>query len=75
VLPEASYCKVRVDRRIVSQALAIVIGLSADRRRVALDFEGGDGETGPLWKALLRSLRTGSLPGVKLVSSETPTPG
>ena len=61
---DATYCKARVNRRVVSQAVVIATGVSADGRREVLGFAVGDSEDGAFWTAFLRSRgpRTGRGP-------------
>lgn len=70
VFLDATYCKVRIDHRVVSQAVVVAIGVAADGRRVVLGFDVGDSETEEFWKQFLRSLKTRGLGGVKLVISD-----
>jgi transposase-like protein len=70
VFLDATYCKARVDRRVVSQALVVAIGVTADGRREVLGFDVGDTESQPFWTAFLRSLRSRGLDGVKLAISD-----
>jgi putative transposase len=67
---DATYCKTRVDHRIVSQAVVIATGISADGRREVLGFAVGDSEEAAFWTEFLRSLRHRGLSGVKLVISD-----
>jgi hypothetical protein len=64
VFLDATYCKARVDHRVVSQAVVVATG----GHREVLGFEVGDSEDGAFWTALLRSLKTRGLAGVQLVS-------
>jgi putative transposase len=70
VFLDATYCKARVNHRIVSQAVVIATGVSADGRREILGFQVGDSEDGSFWTAFLRSLKTRGLSGVQLVISD-----
>jgi putative transposase len=70
VFLDATYCKTRVDHRIVSQAVVIATGISADGRREVLGFQVGDSEDTAFWTEFLRSLRQRGLTGVKLVISD-----
>jgi putative transposase len=70
VFLDATYCKARVNHRIVSQAVVIATGVSADGRREILGFQVGDSEDGSFWTAFLRSLKTRGLAGVQLVISD-----
>ena len=67
---DATYCKTRVDHRIVSQAVVIATGISADGRREVLGFAVGDSEQAAFWTEFLRSLRQRGLTGVKLAISD-----
>src|SRR3954463_4581045 len=70
VFLDAPYCKARVNRRVVSQAVVIATGVTADGRREVLGFDVGDSEDGAFWTAFLRSLRARGLGGVQLVISD-----
>src|SRR4029077_2397439 len=70
VFLDATYCKARVNHRVVSQAVVIATGVAADGRREVLGFEVGDSEDGAFWTAFLRSLKSRGLSGVQLVISD-----
>jgi len=70
VFLDATYCKARVDHRVVSQAVVVATGVAADGHREVLGFEVGDSEDGAFWTAFLRSLKTRGLGGVQLVISD-----
>jgi putative transposase len=67
VFLDATYCKARVDRRVVSQAVVIATGVAADGHREVLGFAVGDSEDGAFWTAFLRSLKARGLAGTQLV--------
>jgi transposase-like protein len=67
---DATYCKARVGRRVVSQAVVIATGVRADGHREVLGFDVGDSENGAFWTAFLRSLKARGLTGVQLVISD-----
>lgn len=73
VFLDATYCKARVDRRVVSQAVVIATGVRADGWREVLGFAVGDSEDGAFWTAFLRSLKARGLGGVQLVVSDAHT--
>lgn len=73
VFLDATYCKARVNHRVISQAMVVAIGVAADGRREVLGFDVGDSETEAFWTAFLRSLKTRGLDGVKLVISDAHT--
>jgi putative transposase len=70
VFLDATYCKARVNRRVVSQAVVVTTGVSADGRREVLGFDVGDSEDGAFWTAFLRALKARGLAGVRLVISD-----
>ena len=57
VFLDATYCKARVDHRVVSQAVVVATGVAADGRREVLGFDVGDSEDGAFWTAFLHGLR------------------
>ena len=70
VFLDATYCKVRLAGRVVSQAVVIATGVSADGRREVLGCATGDSETETFWTEFLRDLRDRGLSGVQLVISD-----
>lgn len=70
VFLDATYCKARVARRVVSQAVVVATGVAGDGRREVLGFAVGDSEDGAFWTAFLRSLKARGLSGVQLVISD-----
>jgi putative transposase len=70
VFLDATYCKVRLNQRIVSQAVVIATGVSADGRREVLGCATGDSETEVFWTEFLRDLKERGLGGVQLVISD-----
>jgi len=71
VFLDATYCKTRVAGRVVSQAVVIATGVSADGRREVLGCAVGDSETEAFWTEFLRDLRGRGLAGVQLVISDS----
>lgn len=69
VFVDATYCKARVGRRVVSQAIVIAVGVAADGRRQILGFQVGDTESEPFWTDFFRDLKRRGLSGVQLVIS------
>ena len=70
VFLDATYCKARVGRRVVSQAVVIATGVRTDGHREVLGFDVGDSENGAFWTSFLRSLKARGLGGVQLVISD-----
>ena len=67
VFLDATYCKARVNARVVSRAVVIATGVSADGRREVLGCGVGDSETEAFWTEFLRDR---GLAGVQLVISD-----
>ena len=67
---DATYHKVRVDGRVVSQATAVAVGVTADGERHVLGVDAGASEDGAFWTAFPRSLVRRGLRGVRLVISD-----
>lgn len=63
VFLDATYCKARINKRVVSQAVVIATGVSADGRREVLGCAVGDSETEAFWTEFLRSLCDRGLDG------------
>ncbi len=70
VFLDATYVKARVDHHIVSRAVVVATGVSADGNREVLGLEVGDSEDEVFWTAFLRRLRERGLSGVRLVISD-----
>ena len=73
VFADATYCKARVNGRVVSQAVVIATGVRADGHREVLGCAVGDSETEAFWTEFLRDLRGRGLHGVQLVVSDAHT--
>jgi len=73
VFLDATYCKARVNHRVVSQAVVVAVGVAADGRREVLRFDIGDSENEGFWTGFLRSLKARGLGGVKLVITDAHT--
>jgi transposase-like protein len=67
---DATYHKVRIDGRVVSQATVVAIGVTLDGERQILGVDVGASEEGGFWTAFLRSLVKRGLTGVRLVISD-----
>src|SRR6195952_32896 len=70
VFLDATYCKARVNHRVVSQAVVVAFGVAADGRREVLGFDVGDSENEVFWTEFLRTLKARGLGGVRLVISD-----
>jgi putative transposase len=67
---DARYEKVRVDSRVVSQAVLVAVGFTAEGHREVLDWRIGDSESQDTWGSLFRDLKDRGLRGLQLVVSD-----
>jgi transposase-like protein len=67
---DARYEKVRVDGRVVSQAVLVTVGFTTQGRREVLDWRVCDSESEGNWGEVFSSLKDRGLRGVKLVVSD-----
>ena len=70
VFLDATYCKARVNHRVVSRAVVVAVGVNADGHREVLGMDVGDSEDGAFWTAFLRSPKARGRRGVQLVISD-----
>ena len=70
VFLDATFVKGRVRGRVVSRAIVVATGVTAQGDREVLGVDIGDTEIGAFWNAFLRSLRARGLAGVQLVISD-----
>jgi putative transposase len=70
VFVDATYVKAHDGARVVSKAIIVATGVSADGNREVLGLAVGDSEDKAFWTAFLRSLRARGLAGVRLVISD-----
>lgn len=67
---DARYEKVRVDNKVVSQAVLTVVGFTALGKREVLDWRVCDSESEQTWGEVFRSLKDRGMRGIKLVVSD-----
>jgi len=67
---DARYEKVRVEGRVVSQAVLVAVGFTSEGKREMLDWRVGDSESEAAWGELFRSLKDRGLRGLRLVTSD-----
>jgi transposase-like protein len=67
---DARYEKVRVEGRVVSQAVLVAAGFTSEGKREILDWRVGDSESEATWGELFRQLKDRGLTGLKLVTSD-----
>ncbi len=70
VFLDATYVKGKVDHQVVSRAVVIATGVTADGNREVLGVDVGDSEDELFWTGFLRSLKARGLDGVQLVISD-----
>ena len=70
VFCDATYLKGRIRGQVVSRAVVVATGISANGEREVLGLAVGDSEDKAFWCELLRSLRQRGLSGVRLVISD-----
>jgi len=67
---DARYEKVRVEGRVISQAVLVSVGFTAEGRREIVDWRVGDSESESTWSEVFLSLKMRGVRGVKLVVSD-----
>lgn len=67
---DARYEKVRVDGRVVSQAVLVAVGFTSEGHREVLDWGVGDSESEATWGEMFRQLKDRGLKGTRLVTSD-----
>lgn len=67
---DARYEKVRVNSRVVSQAVLVAVGFTSEGHREILDWRVGDSESEDSWGGLFRDLKDRGLKGLELVVSD-----
>lgn len=67
---DATFVRCRVDRRSVSQALVVAVGLGEDGYKHVLGADAFDTESRDGWEQFIGSLRERGLSGVRLVVSD-----
>jgi putative transposase len=70
VFLDATYVKAHDGARVVSKAIVVATGVTADGNREVLGLAVGDSEDKTFWTSFLRSLRARGLAGVRLVISD-----
>jgi len=70
LMVDARYEKVRVEGKVISQAVLVVVGFTSDGHREVLEWSVGDSESEQTWSEMFRRLKDRGLGGVKLVVSD-----
>ncbi len=68
---DATYVKVRLNGRVVPQAVVIAVGVRLSGERAVLGVDVGPSEEGAFWQQFLRALVARGLHGVQLVISDS----
>lgn len=67
---DARYEKVRVEGKVVSQAVLTVVGFTVDGKREILDWRVCDSESEQTWGEVFRSLKDRGLKGIEAIVSD-----
>jgi putative transposase len=67
---DARYEKIRVEGRVISQAVLVTVGFTAEGRREVLDWRVADSESQQSWGEVFQSLKDRGLGAVQLVVSD-----
>jgi len=70
LIVDARYEKVRVNHKVISQGVLIVIGVNKEGRREILSVEMADTENTTTWSSMFKGLKQRGLDGVLLVVSD-----
>lgn len=70
VMTDATYIKVRENHKVVSKALLIAVGLSAQGEKEILGFNLADSETAQSWTSFLARLRKRGLRDIRMFTSD-----
>jgi len=67
---DARYEKVRVEGRVISQAVLVAVGFTSGGHREILDWRVDDSESEATWGAMFRDLKDRGMKGLCLVTSD-----
>lgn len=67
---DATYLKVREDRRVISKAFMVAIATNMDGQREVIGFDVFDNESNDTWLMFIESLKKRGLKGVKMITSD-----
>ena len=70
LLVDARYEKVRINGRVISQGILIVIAVNPEGKREIIAVEVAETENTTTWSELFKSLKRRGLSGVKMVTSD-----
>jgi transposase-like protein len=67
---DARYEKIRIDGRVVSQAVLVAMGINEEGERQILDWRIADSESQESWSTMFRHLKDRGLQGLEMVVSD-----
>jgi putative transposase len=70
LMVDARYEKVRVEGKVVSQAVLVTVGFTSQGKREVLDFRMADSESEQSWGEVFSSLKDRGVKGVKYIVSD-----
>lgn len=70
VMADATYVKVRENRRVVAKALMVAMGLTVDGTKEIIGFDLADAETERTWGDFARSLKARGLDGMRMLTTD-----
>jgi len=70
LIVDARYEKVRINGRVISQGILVVIAINPEGKREIVAVEVADTENTTTWSELFKSLKRRGLSGVKMVTSD-----
>ena len=70
VMADATYVKVRENRRVVAKALMVAMGLTVDGTKEIIGFGLADAETSETWRDFARTLETRGLAGMRMFTTD-----
>lgn len=67
---DATYLKVRENRRVISKALMVAVATNMEGQREIIGFDVFDNESNDTWFMFIESLKKRGLSGVKMITSD-----
>lgn len=67
---DATYLKVRENRRVISKAFMVAIATNAEGQREVIGFDVFDNESNDTWFMFIESLKKRGLNGIKMITSD-----
>lgn len=70
VMVDATYFKVREDHKIISKAIILAVGITAEGKKEVIGFNVYDDESNPTWMDFMNDLKKRGLHGVMMFTSD-----